>query len=127
MTSPPAKTRPTPASPATRRPPAGTPLPASAHRTPLPWCRPSPATERPSWGDPAGDPPIRARPGAHVPAAVLTGQAGASVEEGIAWIRETLALLEIPGLGAFGIRPQDADDIAAKAIRSSSMQGNPSP
>ncbi len=56
---------------------------------------------------------------------MLTGQAGASVEEGIAWIRETLALLEIPGLGAFGIRPQDADDIAAKAIRSSSMQGNP--
>jgi alcohol dehydrogenase class IV len=58
-------------------------------------------------------------------AQLLTGQAGASVEDGLAWIRETLALLRVPGLGAFGIRPQDADDIAAKALRSSSMQGNP--
>jgi alcohol dehydrogenase class IV len=58
-------------------------------------------------------------------ARLLTGQAGASVEDGLAWIRETLALLEIPGLGAFGIGPEHADDIAAKAMRSSSMQGNP--
>jgi alcohol dehydrogenase class IV len=58
-------------------------------------------------------------------AQLLTGQAGASVEDGLAWIRETLALLRVPGLGAFGIRPQDADGIAAKALRSSSMQGNP--
>jgi alcohol dehydrogenase class IV len=56
---------------------------------------------------------------------LLTGQAGASVEDGIAWIRETLALLRIPGLGTFGIGPQHADDVAAKAARSSSMQGNP--
>ncbi len=60
-------------------------------------------------------------------AELLTGQAGASVEDGIAWIRETLALLEVPGLGTFGIGPQHADDIAAKAMRSGSMQGNPVP
>ena len=58
-------------------------------------------------------------------AGLLTGRTGASVEDGIAWIRETLALLRIPGLGAFGIGPQHADDLAAKALRSSSMQGNP--
>ena len=58
-------------------------------------------------------------------AGLLTGRTGASVEDGIAWIRETLALLRIPGLGAFGIGPQQADDVAAKALRSSSMQGNP--
>jgi alcohol dehydrogenase class IV len=58
-------------------------------------------------------------------AALLTGKASASVEDGIAWIRETLALLGIPGLGTFGIGPQHADDVAAKAARSSSMQGNP--
>jgi alcohol dehydrogenase class IV len=58
-------------------------------------------------------------------AQLLTGQAGASVEDGLAWIHETLALLQIPGLGVFGIRPEDADDIAGKAARSSSMQGNP--
>jgi alcohol dehydrogenase class IV len=56
---------------------------------------------------------------------LLTGNAGASVGDGIAWIRETLALLRIPGLGTFGIGPQHADDVAAKAARSSSMQGNP--
>jgi alcohol dehydrogenase class IV len=61
----------------------------------------------------------------HQAAQLLTGQAGASVEDGLAWIRETLALLQIPGLGAFGIRPGDADGIAAKAARSSSMLGNP--
>ena len=31
----------------------------------------------------------------------------------------------MPGLAAFGVRPQHAGDVAAKAARSSSMQGNP--
>jgi alcohol dehydrogenase class IV len=58
-------------------------------------------------------------------AGLLTGSASASIEDGVAWIRETLALLEIPGLGALGITPDRADEIAAKATKSSSMQGNP--
>jgi alcohol dehydrogenase class IV len=58
-------------------------------------------------------------------AQLLTGRTRASIEDGVAWIRETLALLEIPGLAAFGITPKHADEIAAKAINSSSMQGNP--
>jgi alcohol dehydrogenase class IV len=58
-------------------------------------------------------------------AGLLTGRTSASIEDGIAWIRETLALLRIPGLGEFGIGPQHADDVAVKALRSSSMQGNP--
>lgn len=58
-------------------------------------------------------------------AQLLTGRASASVEDGVAWIRETLALLEIPGLAAFGITPGHAEGIAAKAIKSSSMRGNP--
>jgi alcohol dehydrogenase class IV len=58
-------------------------------------------------------------------ARLLTGQPGASAEDGVAWIRETLALLAMPGLGAFGIGPGQAGDIAAAALRSSSMQGNP--
>jgi alcohol dehydrogenase class IV len=60
-------------------------------------------------------------------ARLLTGRPGATIEDGIAWIGQTLDLLQIPGLAAFGIGPQDADDIAAKALRSSSMQGNPAP
>jgi alcohol dehydrogenase class IV len=58
-------------------------------------------------------------------ARLLTGNPAAFVEDGLAWIRETLTLLNVPGLAAFGLTPQQADDIAAKALTSSSMQGNP--
>src|SRR5947207_1536172 len=60
-------------------------------------------------------------------ARLLTGKPGASVEDGLAWIGETLTLLGVPGLAAFGLGPGQADDIAAKAAASSSMQGNPVP
>jgi alcohol dehydrogenase class IV len=58
-------------------------------------------------------------------ARLLTGEPAASVQDGLAWIRQTLILLGVPGLAMFGIGPQDADEIAAKALTSSSMQGNP--
>jgi alcohol dehydrogenase class IV len=58
-------------------------------------------------------------------ARLLTGHQAASIEDGLAWIRETLTLLHVPGLGVFGLGAQDADDIAAKAMTSSSMKGNP--
>jgi alcohol dehydrogenase class IV len=58
-------------------------------------------------------------------ARLLTGQPAATIEDGLAWIRETLALLAVPGLAAFGLGPGHADDVAAKAMTSSSMQGNP--
>src|SRR5215470_2450515 len=58
-------------------------------------------------------------------ARLMTGKPAASIEDGLAWIRETVALLAIPGLAAFGLRPQHADDVAAKAARSSSIKGNP--
>jgi alcohol dehydrogenase class IV len=58
-------------------------------------------------------------------AGILTGSPAAAVEDGIAWIRETVGLLEIPRLAAFGLSTQDIGDVAAKAATSSSMQGNP--
>ena len=58
-------------------------------------------------------------------ARLLTGRPAASIDDGLTWIRETVSLLDVPGLAAFGIGPQHAGDIAAKAARSSSMQGNP--
>jgi alcohol dehydrogenase class IV len=58
-------------------------------------------------------------------ARLLTGNPSAAVEDGLTWLRDTVTVLGIPGLGAFGMGPQDADDVAAKAGRSSSMQGNP--
>jgi alcohol dehydrogenase class IV len=60
-------------------------------------------------------------------ARLLTGNPAASVQDGLAWIYETLTLLNVPGLAAFGLGPQHAGDIAAKALTSSSMQGNPVP
>jgi alcohol dehydrogenase class IV len=60
-------------------------------------------------------------------AALLTGDPAAAVEDGIAWVRETLAELAIPGLGAFGMAAGDAEGIAAQALESSSMRGNPVP
>ena len=58
-------------------------------------------------------------------AQIMTASPGASAADGVAWIRETVRLLAIPRLAAFGLRPGQAGDIAAKAARSSSMQGNP--
>jgi alcohol dehydrogenase class IV len=55
----------------------------------------------------------------------LTGSPAASIEDGLAWLRETITMLGIPGLATSGIGPADADDVAVKAARSSSMQGNP--
>src|SRR5690242_612714 len=58
-------------------------------------------------------------------AVLLTGEPGAEIEDGVAWVRETLAALAIPGLGAFGLGLDQASEIAAQAQRSSSMRGNP--
>ncbi len=58
-------------------------------------------------------------------ARLLTGRPAASIEDGVAWIREMVAQLAIPGLGAFGLRQERAADVAANAMRSSSMRGNP--
>ena len=52
---------------------------------------------------------------------------GGPLPEGPSDPAETLALLDVPGLGAFGVRPDQADAIVAQAARSSSMQGNPVP
>ena len=60
-------------------------------------------------------------------ARLLTGDPSASIEDGLAWIRDTIRLLAVPGLATFGIEPAQAAGIAAAAARSSSMQGNPVP
>jgi alcohol dehydrogenase class IV len=58
-------------------------------------------------------------------ARLLTGKPSAVIEDGLDWVRETVALLGVPGLGTFGIRPEQADEIAAKAAKASSTKGNP--
>ena len=58
-------------------------------------------------------------------ARLLTGHPDASIMDGIGWLRETTALLGVPRLSAFGLRPEQAGEVAAKAAKASSMQGNP--
>lgn len=58
-------------------------------------------------------------------AAFLTGRPAASVEDGVGWIRESVALLGVPGLGALGVHADMVDDIAAKTATASSTRGNP--
>jgi alcohol dehydrogenase class IV len=60
-------------------------------------------------------------------ARLLTGSADASVEDGVAWIKDLCADLAVPALRAHGLREADIPGIVAAAQRSSSMKGNPLP
>jgi alcohol dehydrogenase class IV len=58
-------------------------------------------------------------------AAWLTGDPGATAEDGLAWIEQTRDALGIPGLAEHGLGADRAEEVVAKAARASSMQGNP--
>ena len=58
-------------------------------------------------------------------ARILTGTDGASIEDGIAWLRSLKETLEIPGLSEHGIAEASFSEIIDKALVSSSMRGNP--
>ena len=55
----------------------------------------------------------------------MTGRADASIDDAVAWLRETVTRLGIPGLRTFGLRPEHADEVVAKTAKASSTQGNP--
>jgi alcohol dehydrogenase class IV len=61
---------------------------------------------------------------AHV-ARLVTGRDDASIEDALAWLRRTVAALDVPPLGALGLQSAQYAEVAEKAARSSSMQGNP--
>jgi alcohol dehydrogenase class IV len=54
---------------------------------------------------------------------LLTGRA--DPDAGVAWLHDMVARLDVPRLGALGVRTADFAAIAAQAQRSSSMKGNP--
>ncbi len=58
-------------------------------------------------------------------AQVLTGRVDASVEDGIAFVRELCAALAVPALASYGMRPEHVADVVSKAAAASSMKGNP--
>jgi len=58
-------------------------------------------------------------------AQTLTGDPAARAPDGVAWVRQLVAALRLPRLAAYGVKPADIDELAAKAARSSSMKANP--
>jgi alcohol dehydrogenase class IV len=58
-------------------------------------------------------------------ARILTGRPQASAEDGINWIKELCAALEIPPLRTCGIAPNHVDELCDKAAVASSMKANP--
>jgi alcohol dehydrogenase class IV len=60
-------------------------------------------------------------------ARLLTGRTAARGDDGVVWIRELCADLEIPSLRTYGITRADLAPLCEKAAQASSMQGNPLP
>jgi alcohol dehydrogenase class IV len=58
-------------------------------------------------------------------AQLLTGVTGAQARDGILWIQDLVATLNIPPLAAYGINKSDFPEIIAQAKKASSMKGNP--
>ncbi|MCB2261420.1 MAG: iron-containing alcohol dehydrogenase [Candidatus Thiosymbion ectosymbiont of Robbea hypermnestra] len=58
-------------------------------------------------------------------AAILTGDPTAEATDGVAWMQALGDELAVPGLADYGVSPGDLPAIVAKAMPSSSMQGNP--
>jgi alcohol dehydrogenase class IV len=58
-------------------------------------------------------------------ARLVTGREDAVADDAVDWLHETVAALHVPALGALGLEPARHAEVADKAARSSSMQGNP--
>ena len=58
-------------------------------------------------------------------AQLLTGQPGATVDEGVGWLQGLCDELAVPGLASYGMTRQDVPAAVEAAARSSSMKGNP--
>jgi len=58
-------------------------------------------------------------------AQILTGDARARAAEGLEWVRQLCAKLNVPSLAELGLKQQDVPAAVAKAQKSSSMKGNP--
>lgn len=58
-------------------------------------------------------------------ARLLTGYAGASVADGVAWVRSLTDELGVPGFAGYGMGKEHVRAVVTKAMASSSMKGNP--
>jgi len=60
-------------------------------------------------------------------AQILTGSCRASARNGVEWIQELCAALNVPPLAAWGMKAQDLPGVVEKSALASSMKGNPIP
>ena len=58
-------------------------------------------------------------------AQILTGNPGAAVEDGAAWLDELCAEMQIPRLAAYGVRREDFEVLVKNGAAASSMKANP--
>lgn len=58
-------------------------------------------------------------------AALVSGRAGSSAEDGLAWIEALVLALRVPGLSRWGATAADVPALVDKARAASSMKGNP--
>jgi alcohol dehydrogenase class IV len=58
-------------------------------------------------------------------ARILTGDLAARADDAVAWIRNLVAELDLPGLAEFGVGEGGLAEVVGKAQRASSMKGNP--
>jgi alcohol dehydrogenase class IV len=58
-------------------------------------------------------------------AQILTQQANATEEEGVAWVRSLCAALGVARLRELGVRSDNFPELIDKAAKASSMKGNP--
>ncbi len=56
---------------------------------------------------------------------VLTGQPAADAMAGVAWVQETCAQLQIPGLATYGLTRERMPEVVEKSSKASSTKGNP--
>ena len=60
-------------------------------------------------------------------ARLVTGQASASANDGVMWVRELCDAVRIPPLHTWGVTEQDFPSLVEKAAQASSMKANPLP
>jgi alcohol dehydrogenase class IV len=58
-------------------------------------------------------------------ARILTGNEGATADEGVAWVRQLCDALHVPPLATYGLSEGDFPSVVQKASAASSMKGNP--
>jgi alcohol dehydrogenase class IV len=58
-------------------------------------------------------------------AGFLTGNLNATADAGVEWVRRLVSDLQIPRLGAYGIKSEHVAELVTKAAQASSMKANP--